>query len=50
MNCHNSPVIALLDFPRAEHVAHAKAAGTSAILAKPYQITHLADELIRLSA
>lgn len=43
-----APVIALLDFPRVEHVADVQGAGGAAILAKPYQVVHLAMELERL--
>lgn len=42
------PVIALLDFPRVEHLAAVQHAGGAAILAKPYQVAHLANELERL--
>ena len=47
---HRSPVIALLDFPRVEHLAAVERAGGAAILAKPYQVAHLATELDRVVA
>lgn len=37
----NIPLVALLDFPRVQHIAAAKAAGVAAILAKPYLIGDL---------
>lgn len=40
-------VIVLLDFPRVEHLQAARDAGASAVLAKPYQVTQLANELAR---
>jgi hypothetical protein len=43
-----APVIVLLDFPRVEHLQAARAAGAAAVLGKPYQIAHLANELDRL--
>jgi hypothetical protein len=48
MVIHRTPVIALLDFPRVEHLSMAKTAGAAAILGKPYQLGLLADELTRL--
>ena len=39
------PVIALLDFPRPEHLAMARAAGVQAVLPKPYRIDDLLAEL-----
>ena len=44
-----APVIALLDFPRVEHLTDVKRVGGAAILAKPYQVAHLAMELERLA-
>ena len=44
-----APIIALLDFPRAEHFAIAQSAGTTAVLGKPYQLSQLVNELERLS-
>ena len=43
-----APVIALLDFPRVEHLEAARTAGAAAVLGKPYRIAHLANELDRL--
>ncbi|MBL9163677.1 MAG: hypothetical protein JNL18_13165 [Planctomycetaceae bacterium] len=42
------PVIALLDFPRVEHLQAVHAAGAAAVLAKPYQVTQLVNELDRV--
>lgn len=44
-----APVIVLLDFPRVEHLQAARAAGASVVLAKPYQVNQLANELARLA-
>lgn len=44
-----APVIALLDFPRAEHVEIARGAGAAAVMAKPYQAALLVGELARLA-
>ena len=38
-------VVALLDFPRRDHVARARQAGARAILAKPYVVAELVDAL-----
>jgi hypothetical protein len=46
----SAPVIALLDFPRVEHVTAARDVGAASILGKPYQVAHLAWELQRLLA
>jgi hypothetical protein len=43
-----APVIVLLDFPRVEHSQAARNAGGTMVLGKPYQVTHLANELERL--
>lgn len=45
-----APVIALLDFPRVEHLQTARDAGAAAVLGKPYQVAHLVNELDRLIA
>ncbi|WP_428304426.1 hypothetical protein [Lacipirellula sp.] len=45
-----APVIALLDFPRVEHLAAVRNAGAAAILGKPYQLAQLVNELERLAA
>ncbi|BBO32760.1 hypothetical protein [Lacipirellula parvula] len=45
-----APVIALLDFPRVEYLAAVQNAGGAALLAKPYQLTQLVNELERLAA
>jgi CheY-like chemotaxis protein len=45
-----APIIALLDFPRVEHLTAARCAGAAAILAKPYQLAQLVNELERLTA
>ncbi|MBX3425235.1 MAG: hypothetical protein KF688_06105 [Pirellulales bacterium] len=42
-----APVVALLDFPRAEHHAAVRAAGACAVLGKPYCVDALAEELAR---
>jgi hypothetical protein len=44
---HNAPVAALLDFPRVEHVKQAEFAGAATLLAKPYQLSLLHNELLR---
>ncbi|HYO24416.1 MAG TPA: hypothetical protein VEQ85_05650 [Lacipirellulaceae bacterium] len=41
-------VVALLDFPRVEHVAAIRAAGAAALLGKPYDLTNLLDVLARV--
>jgi hypothetical protein len=43
-----APVMVLLDFPRVEHLQAARESGAAAVLAKPYQLALLHDELIRL--
>lgn len=43
------PVLALLDFPRTEHVALIRAAGAATLLAKPYQTSRLIAELSRIT-
>ena len=45
-----APVIVLLDFPRVEHLAAVQNAGAAALLAKPYQLAQLVNELERLTA
>lgn len=45
-----APVIALLDFPRVEHLAAVRNAGAAALLAKPYQLAQLVNELERLAS
>lgn len=40
-----APVIALVDYPRAEHAAAIAEAGAMAVIGKPYQWSHLADLL-----
>lgn len=45
-----APVIALLDFPRVEHLAAVQNAGAAALLAKPYQLAQLVNELERLAS
>ena len=42
------PVIALLDFPRSEHIELSTSAGAAAILGKPYAVSTLRDELNRI--
>jgi hypothetical protein len=48
LRAQNAPVIALLDFPRAEHAAQTRSAGVAAFLAKPYQLALLHNELTRV--
>jgi hypothetical protein len=48
MKRHETPLLLLLDFPRAEHLKTAVAIGAAAILAKPYQLSLLNNELARL--
>ncbi len=45
--CHEThgPVLALLDFPRVEHFEQAKAAGATAVFAKPYVVEELVQAL-----
>lgn len=45
-----APVIALLDFPRVEHLQAVRDAGAAAMLGKPYQVARLVNELDRLIA
>jgi hypothetical protein len=45
-----APVVALLDFPRAEHIWQAAAAGAGGVLNKPYQLALLHDELTGLAS
>ena len=42
------PLIALLDFPRVEHLKQARDAGASTVLAKPYIVEELVAELLKL--
>jgi hypothetical protein len=44
-----APVVALLDFPRAEHHCTLRELGAAAVFAKPYQLTLLDQELTRLA-
>jgi DNA-binding NarL/FixJ family response regulator len=44
---HNAPVVVLLDFPRGEHIAQVESAGAATLLAKPYQLSLLHNELVR---
>ena len=44
---HNAPVVALLDFPRVEHITQVESAGAATLLAKPYQLSLLHNELVR---
>jgi hypothetical protein len=46
MAAHSAPVIALLDFPRVEHLSMAKTTGVAVIFAKPYQLSFLNNELL----
>ncbi len=48
LHAQNAPVIALLDFPRAEHAAQTQSAGAAAFLAKPYQLALMHNELDRV--
>lgn len=45
LNEHAAPVIAMLDFPRAEHVAMAADAGAVRVMGKPFLVDALAGEL-----
>jgi len=38
---HDAPVVALLDYPRVEHIAQAQNAGASAVFGKPYVVDEL---------
>lgn len=49
LKAHNAPVVTLLDFPRVEHVEQSHSAGAAALLAKPYQLAALHNELTRLT-
>jgi len=49
MACRRARTIALLDFPRVEHVAQAQSAGAAVLMGKPYQVALLHDELVRSS-
>jgi hypothetical protein len=46
----SAPVIALVDFPRPEHVALAHEAGAAVLLGKPYSLAALANEVERVVA
>lgn len=46
----HTPVLVLLDFPRAEHLLIIEAAGAAALMAKPYSTVLLQQELARLVA
>ncbi len=48
LRTQHAPVIALLDFPRSEHAAQVQSAGAAALLAKPYQLALLHNELTRV--
>jgi hypothetical protein len=50
MKQHEAPVVALLDFPRAEHIEVASKAGAAAVLGKPYQVAHVHAEFRRFAA
>ena len=41
----DGPVVALLDFPRAEHVQQTRSAGAAQVFAKPYVVEELVDAL-----
>jgi hypothetical protein len=43
------PIVALLDYPRAEHVEQARALGADVVLGKPYSIVSLCLELSRVT-
>lgn len=42
------PIVALLDYPRAEHIEQARALGAAAVLGKPYSVASMVSELSRL--
>jgi hypothetical protein len=44
------PVVALLDFPRVEHLQQVRAAGATALLAKPYVLEELVAQLLATEA
>jgi hypothetical protein len=50
LTSYQAPVVALLDFPRVEHIDMASKAGAMAVLGKPYQVANLHAELERLTA
>jgi DNA-binding NarL/FixJ family response regulator len=50
LNDLHAPVVALLDFPRAEHVNQTQSAGAAALFAKPYQLALLHHELTRIAS
>jgi hypothetical protein len=45
---HSAPVVALLDFPRPEHLDVARSCGAAALMGKPYGAGCLLGELSRL--
>jgi hypothetical protein len=47
---YEAPVVALLDFPRVDHIEMASTNGAAAVLGKPYSVAHLNAELKRLTA
>jgi hypothetical protein len=44
-----TPTIALLDFPRPEHIDRAHSAGAASVLGKPYAVRALLNELSRIA-
>lgn len=48
MRTQRAPVIALVDYPRAEHATMIAEAGAAAMFGKPYQVALVANELLRL--
>ena len=47
---YDAPVVALLDFPRVEHIEMVSKAGAAGVLGKPYQVVHLCKALEQLTA
>lgn len=45
-----APIVVLLDYPRAEHIAQARTLGADSVLGKPYAIASLVNELSRLTS
>jgi AmiR/NasT family two-component response regulator len=45
-----TPVVALVDFPRPEHLAELREVGAAALVGKPCSLTSLIDEVERVLA
>ncbi len=50
LQLHNAPVVALLDYPRVEHVEQIQKAGAAMVLGKPYVVDELVDFFCQAAA